>query len=323
MLRIKFSHRILLTLSITATFVASGQWLFAQPKAKLRPLRIALPSNTIAATHFYVGRSLGIFESHGFEPQILVLEPRAALAALLTGDLDFYTATGTTTRAALRGVPVRVIMVGLNRPDHVLVASKEITSIDQLRGKVLGGYTAQATVNTVLIELLRKRGLKPDEYKILNVGTARLPALLSGNVPAAVLNGLETAKAVKQGFRPLARAADEIELATGGLGASVASIQSKREIFRSVVQAVLESIRISATQKERVLPVLMKQFSLTQEDAVLIQDIVHKAWALDGRPTPGSQKFEFELAQREMGLKEPPKPEQVYDFSILDEIAKR
>ena len=37
-----------------------------QPKAKLRPLRIALPSNTIAATHFYVGRSLGIFENHGF-----------------------------------------------------------------------------------------------------------------------------------------------------------------------------------------------------------------------------------------------------------------
>ena len=72
-----------------------------------------------------------------------------------------------------------------------------------------------------------------------------------------------------------------------------------------------------------MLPVLMKQFSLTQEDAVLIQDIVHKAWALDGRPTPGSQKFEFDLAQREMGLKEPPKPEQVYDFSILDEIARR
>ena len=302
---------------------AVGDSACAQQKPKLRPLRIALPSNTIAATHFYVGKSLGIFESHDFDPQILVLEPRAALAALMTGDLDFYTATGTTTRAALRGVPVRVIMVGLNRPDHVLVASKEITSIEQLRGKVLGGYTAQATVNTVLIELLRKRGLKPDEYKILNVGTARLPALISGNVPAAVLNGLETAKAVKQGFRPLARAADEIELATGGLGASVASIQSKREMFRSVVQAVLETIRVSATQKERVLPVLMKQFALSQDDVSLVYDIVHKGWALDGRPTIGSQSFEFELAQREMGLKEPPKPEQVYDFSILDEISKR
>jgi ABC-type nitrate/sulfonate/bicarbonate transport system substrate-binding protein len=260
----------MLSVLVAVTILVFDQPAGAQQKPKLRLLRIALPSNTIAATHFYVGKSLGVFESYGFEPQILVLEPRAALAALLTGDLDFYTATGTTTRAALRGVPVRVIMVGLNRPDHVLVASKEITTIEQLRGKVLGGYTAQATVNTVLIELLRKRGLKPDEYKILNVGTARLPALISGSVPAAVLNGLETAKAVKQGFRPLARAADEIELATGGLGASVASIQSKREMFRSAVQAVLETIRISATQKERVLPVLMKQFALSQDDVSLV-----------------------------------------------------
>src|SRR5207249_4615697 len=135
---------------VLTTILCFSETASAQQKLKLRPLRIALPSHTIAATHFYVGKSLGIFESHGFEPQILVLEPRAAL----------------------RGVPVRVIMVGLNRPDHVLVASKEITSVEQLRGKVLGGYTAQATVNTLLIELLRRRGLKPDDYRILNVGTA-------------------------------------------------------------------------------------------------------------------------------------------------------
>jgi hypothetical protein len=53
------------------------------------------------------------------------------------------------------------------------------------------------------------------------------------------------------------------------------------------------------------------------------QKLVHAGWALDGRPTPGSQKFEFEQAQRDMGLKEPPKPEQVYDFSLLAELGKR
>ena len=31
----------------------------------------------------------------------------------------------------------------------------------------------------------------------------------------------------------------------------------------------------------------------------------------------------FELTQRDMGLKEPPKLEHIYDFSLLDEIAKR
>jgi hypothetical protein len=55
---------------------------------------------------------------------LLVLEPRAALAALLTGDLDFYTAAGTVGRSALRGVPVRVVMVSFNRSDLVLLASR-------------------------------------------------------------------------------------------------------------------------------------------------------------------------------------------------------
>ena len=67
----------------------------------------------------------------------------------------------------------------------------------------------------------------------------------------------------------------------------------------------------------------MKQFALSQDDVRLVYDIVHKGWALDGRPTTGSQNFEFALAQREMGLKEAPKPEQVSDFSILDEVSKR
>jgi len=295
---------------------------YAQQKPKLRPLRVALPSHTIGATQYYVGRSTGIFEGHGFDLQLLVLEQRAALAALMTGDLDFYTATGTSTRSALRGVPVRCVMVGLNRPDHVLVAAKEIVNIEQLRGKVIGGYTANATVNVILMELLRRKGLKPDEYKILNVGTARFAALAGGSVPAAVLNGLETVKAVKQGFRPLARAAEVIELATGGLCTTVNSLQTKRDILRAAVQAALESIKVTATQKEKVLPVLMKQFSLVYEDVSYIYDNVHSGWALDGRPTPGSQKFEFDLAQKEMGLKEPPRPEQVYDFSLLDEIGK-
>ena len=307
-------------LALVASVILNTALAGAQPK-KLRPLRIAVPSHSLAGTHFYVGKGLGIYEHYGFDPQILVLEPRAALAALTTGDLDFYTATGTSTRSALRGAPVRVLMVGLNRPDHVLVVSKEITTIEQLRGKVIGGYTANATVNVLLTEMLRKKGLKSDEYKILNIGTARFGALISGTVPAASLNGLETVKALRMGYRALARAADEVELATGGLGAFIGSIQSKREVFRSAVQATLESIRIAATQRERVLPVLMKQFSLTQDDVGFIYDIVQKGFALDGRPTPGSQKFEFDLAQKELGLKEPPRPEQVYDFSLLDEIA--
>jgi ABC-type nitrate/sulfonate/bicarbonate transport system substrate-binding protein len=316
-------HRLrtrLFTSLLGVLFVATAA--FAQQKPKLRPLRIALPSHTVSATPVYVARSLGIFERSGFDPQVLVLEPRAALAAMLTGDLDFYAAVGTVGRAALGGVPVRVVVVALNRSDLVLLASRDITAVEQLRGKALGGYTAQASVNVILTELLRLKGLRPDEYTILNVGTARAASLMSGNVPAAVVNGVEAARLVRKGFHVLARAG-EFDLPSGGLGASMAALESKRDVLRATVRAVLEGIRIAATQKDKVLPIYMKQFAVSEDEARFVYDNVEGAWALDGRPTANAQRLDAELTRRSMGLKEPAKREQIYDFSLLDELKQK
>ncbi|HEX7232001.1 MAG TPA: ABC transporter substrate-binding protein [Candidatus Binatia bacterium] len=294
---------------------------FAQAK-KLRPLHIALANHSVSMTAIYVAKHLAIFENYGYDARILVLEPRAGIGALLSGDLDCYTAVGSTARAALRGAPVRVGLVSLNRSDFILVANKDIKGIDQLRGKVIGGYTPQGTVNVVLAEVLRRKGLRSDEYKIVNAGTARAAALASGTVPAAMLNSVETVRLLKQGFHVLARAADEIELPQSGLGISVAALQSRREFMRPVVQSVLEAIKIIATQKERTVAVLMKQLSINQEEAAFIYDAIYKGWAVNGRPTAEALKLELELDQKDAGLKELPKPEQIYDFSLLDEVTK-
>ncbi|HXV50004.1 MAG TPA: ABC transporter substrate-binding protein [Candidatus Binatia bacterium] len=310
----------LVTLLSLIVFVSSG---FAQQKPKLRPLHIALANHSVSMTAIYAAKHLGIFESYGYDARVLVLEPRAALAALLAGELDFYTAIGSTGRAALRGVPVRVGLVALNRSDFMLVASKEIQSIEQIKGKLVGGYTPQGTVNVILAEMLRRKGLRTDDYKIINSGTARAAALMSGNVPVALVNSVETVKLVKLGFHVLARAGDELQMPQSGLGMSVASIQTKREFLRPGVQAVLDAIKVITTHKDKTTAVLMKQLSLTQDEAGFVYDAIRPGWALDGRPTAEALRLDAELSQRDMGLKELPKPEQTYDFSMLDELAKR
>jgi ABC-type nitrate/sulfonate/bicarbonate transport system substrate-binding protein len=319
----QFFSALSVAIAVGATLTSSAESVLAQQKPKLRPLHIALANHSVSMTSIYVAKHLGIFEGYGYDARILVLEPRAAIGALLSGDLDCYSAIGSTARAALRGAPVRVGLVSLNRSDFILVASKEINSIDQLRGKVIGGYTPQGTVNVVLAEVLRRIGLRSDEYKIVNAGTARAAALASGTVPAAMLNSVETVRLLKQGFHVLARAADEIELPQSGLGMSVAGLQSRREFLRPVVQSVLEATKIIATQKERTVPVLMKQLSINQEEATFIYDAIHKGWAVNGRPTAEALKLELELDQKDAGLKELPKAEQIYDFSLLDEVTKR
>ncbi len=295
----------------------------AQQKPKLRPLHVALANHSVTMTAIYVAKQLGIFENYGYDARVLVLEPRAAIAAMLAGDLDFYTAIGSTARAALRGAPIRVGLVALNRPDFMLVATKDIANIEQLKGKVIGGYTPQGTVNVVLNEMLRRKGFKLEDYKVVNAGTARAAALSSGAVQVAMLNSVETVRMVKQGFHVLARAADELEVPQSGLGMSMAGMQAKREFLRPAVQAVLDAIRIIANQKDRTVSVLVRQLAINQDEAGYVYDSIHKGWALDGKPTVGAMKLELELDQRDMGLKELPKPEQIYDFSILDELAKR
>jgi len=308
---------------IVATLLGLSLESPAQQKTKLRPLHIALANHSATMTPIYVAKHLGIFESYGYDARVLVLEPRAGLTALLTGELDFYTGIGSTARAALRGLEVRVALVALNRPDFALVATKDITSVEMLRGKVIGAYTPQGTVNVVLGEILRRKGLKPDDYKVINAGTARAAALSAGTVQVAMLNSVETVRMVKQGFHVLARAADELELPQSGLGMARESMQARRELLRPAVRAVLDAIRVITTQKDKTVPVLMKQLALNQDEAGYVYDSMLKGWAKDGKTTPGSMKLEFELDQRDMGLKELPKPEQIYDFSLLDELAKR
>ena len=112
----------------------------AQSK-KLKPLHIALANHSVSMTSIYVAKHLGIFEGYGYDARILVLEPRAWNRRLAFGRPRLLFGDRLDSRAALRGAPVRVGLVSLNRSDFILVANKDISSIEQLRGKVIGGYT--------------------------------------------------------------------------------------------------------------------------------------------------------------------------------------
>src|SRR5262245_19492046 len=75
---------------VTMIVISPAQALYAQQKPQLRPLHIALANHSVTLTAIYVAKHLGIFESYGYDARVLVLEPRAAIAAMLAGDLDFY-----------------------------------------------------------------------------------------------------------------------------------------------------------------------------------------------------------------------------------------
>jgi len=66
------------------------------------------------------------------------MRPDLAIKALVTGDADFVTPFTNTVRAAMVGIPVRILIVLMIATDHVLVVKPSIKKVEDLKGKTLG-----------------------------------------------------------------------------------------------------------------------------------------------------------------------------------------
>jgi ABC-type nitrate/sulfonate/bicarbonate transport system substrate-binding protein len=301
------------------TAAAAPSGVPAATPAPLVSVHLAQPNLAPSSTHLYVGNALGIFEKHGLSPEITVLgNAPAALAGLQAGEVEFYTGVGTAARGALRGLPVRVVLVANDRSDWQLMGAKGIRGIEDLRGKIVGGYGPQTSISTVLVELLRRRGLEPDAYVLRDVGVARAAALANDQVAATLLNSSEWIPLMKEGYRALAYAGAEVEMPQTGLATSTALLQDRREFVQRVVAAVLESIAAASSQKEVTVSVMAQTFGVSPEDAVMVFDLLQDGWRRTGQPSPAALQFELEIDQRDLELREPIRPEQIYDFSLVD-----
>lgn len=58
-----------------------------------------------------------------------------SIAALSSGDIDYTMLRGSVIRAAIRGLPVRLVAGLMDSSPHVLLALPEIKSVKELREK--------------------------------------------------------------------------------------------------------------------------------------------------------------------------------------------
>ncbi len=272
----------------------------------------------------YVAKDLGFFQNHGLDAQIGVVAPANSVAALVSGDLDLSATAGTVIRSDLKGLPVKVIMMASNKPPFVVVGAKGLTSLDELKGKLISADAPQTTTHVMLDAMMKSKGISVDQYKVVTGATddARMAAVVNGAASAAIINISVAIPFQKQGYPVIGKTTDLPDAPSSGLGTSTAALQSKRDMLKQVLQASLESFDAFRVQKDKVIPVLAQEFSLAPEDAMLVYDTLTPNYTKDGRPSAAAMTFEVEADQQALELKEPIKPERIYDFSLLDEIKK-
>lgn len=192
-----------------------------------------------------------------------------------------------------------------------------ITSIEQLRGKVLAGDPGDSNLDLIRKKILRKHGIDDTDYEVEIIGTSpkRLEYLLEGKVVAAMLSPPSSDKAFAAGAVPLANAADYVPNWPLLCGWALRSwAESNRELLVRFIRAWAAATdwALEASNREDAIQLMMETLNLTRERA----EFSYSRIVPKGRVNPKAIQTVIDL-RAEMDVYPPPHepPERFYDIS--------
>ncbi|TAK01871.1 hypothetical protein EPO44_08745, partial [bacterium] len=174
------------SLRVIAWVVLAGIFLLpANLFSQQTKVLVSAPAKSLTWFPAFFAKEKGFYKEEGLDVDFVVMGPQLALQALVTGDVGYTTALGSTMRGAVRGLPLRVVLTICEKPHFALIARPGINSVGALKGKVLGVSSFGASSYTMANAMLTYYKLTPgQDVKVLAVGggTNRFTALKSGAI---------------------------------------------------------------------------------------------------------------------------------------------
>jgi ABC-type nitrate/sulfonate/bicarbonate transport system substrate-binding protein len=299
--------------------------LTAQEKPAPDKVRIAVATSSLAFLVPFVAKDRGLYLKHGSEVEIIQMRPNVAMAALISGDIDYVELIGSIIRGAAKGLPVRAISTGIKAPFFSIVAQHKYKSMKDLKGAVIGMTSIGGTNHVSTRLTLRQFGLDPEkEVKLLAIGDEKLmyDAFKIGRVDAIVVAPPFSVQLKREGFPLLAHTADYVTIPFSGLGTTMDRIKSNRAQIKRLLKAEIEALRYIQANAAGTTEVIRKRFSMDEKLARESYDVVVNAFSRDGRvPLDGVDI----LLQIEKDAKQIPPtvtPQMVVEQSLVEEALK-
>jgi ABC-type nitrate/sulfonate/bicarbonate transport system substrate-binding protein len=252
----------------------------------------------------WVAKEARLFEKHGLDLNLVYISggPRSIMS-LLGGSIQFVNHSGMPALEAYqRGADTALIASPMNQLEHSLVVQKNITSTEQLRGKILGMSTVASLTDILLREGLRLNGIPEKDVTIIPVGdlAARLSGLQTGRVHGVIIAGIQTLTATKMGFRQLIDFSKlPIEISGSGILVRRAYVNKNPDTTRKFLRGWIEGIYLLKAKPDFSLGVLKKYVAI-QDTEVLNTMYGHYSDLLMAKPVPDGRvaKSMFYLLSR-------------------------
>ncbi|MBI2209843.1 MAG: ABC transporter substrate-binding protein [Deltaproteobacteria bacterium] len=275
----------------------------AQDK-KSEPLTISYASVSGTRAPLWIAKDLGIFEKYGIEVNLVYIASGViSVNALLGGSVQVIAASGSSAvGAAARGAPV-VIIASLGAIGYKLIARPSITSIQELRGKVIGSSRIGAGSDYALQRLLPKLGLQPgrDVHLIptgLSESDRRLLIMLQGKIDATIGTADNILQLELRGQK-ISVLADFLEAGVYTTGSDIATsrqlLKERPRDLKAFIMALAEGTWIGRNNREQAFRVYRKYMKV--DDPRLLESM-HRNYLLNSipvRPFPREEAIQNDI----------------------------
>jgi len=275
----------------------------AQDK-KLDALTISYASVSATRAPLWIAKDLGLFEKYGLEGNLVYIASGVtSVNALLGGSVELIAASGSSAvGAAARGAPI-VIIASLGHIAYKLIAHPSITTVQGLKGKIIGSSRIGAGTDFALQRLLPKLGLIPGkDVTLLPTGVSesdrRLLMLVQGKIDATLGTEDNLLQLGTKGMK-FSVLADVYEAGVYTTGSDIATsrqlVKQKPRQLKAFIMAITEGTHIGRTQKEHALRVYRKYLKI--EDPKML-DSLHKNYLLGSipaRPFPKEEAIQNDI----------------------------
>lgn len=273
-------------LSIYALLMLCCSSAIGQAPRKLESVTLGLSARHVLNLPIYMAQRHGIFESEGFDYKPITTKTNTAIAALVSGDLDYITAFNSGLGAAIGGAPLAAIYVSTDKPLLYLISRPEIKDAKGLRGGVIGHGGTRGSHYHATVAMVKHLGLDADkDVKLISTidVTQGLTALFSGNVAATTLSPPYDSIAARKGYNRLVMGPDILpRYLENGLVLRRVKLRENPDQVRRFLRALIRGLHYALDHPNESVALIQKDWNLDRETAQNAYDVAMPTYNMRG-----------------------------------------
>lgn len=283
-------------------------------------------SESITIAPIIYGIEKGFYRREGVDLEFRLIRAELAAAAIAgSKEIDYMISAGTAFRAAVRGLPLKIVAYSFKNVLFYLMAQPTVQSGRDLKGKKIavsspvdtGGLAAKASIKAF--------GLDPDKdaiYIAIGAASVRMAAMEAGSVEAAIMPVPWNLRLKQKGFKELIFAGALLSQPLTGIVTSGEKLERNPDQVRKVLRGYLRSLRAMRREKKEVTELIGRRFNLEPQAAEEVYGIVLQTMSEDGTISQQVLQEYLEEVKREAGVKKPIALKDIVDFRLLGEVAR-